>query len=102
EALRDPLDRAAVLAAVEDVGGLDDRDLVVGESAQDRLRDDRLLGARAAAAEQAAEPAAPPALAGDGRRRRAALLQPAVLERDVDAERADVDEVGAAVRREPR
>jgi hypothetical protein len=55
----------------------------------------------AAEPEQVAEAAAPPAaIAGDDRRRRRPLLDPAVLERDVLAERADVDELRPLLRGE--
>ncbi len=37
EALRDPSDRAAVGASVEEVGSLEEGDLVVGKTAEDRL-----------------------------------------------------------------
>ena len=99
EALRDAGDRAAVRARVEEVGGLDERELGLGETAQNRLvRDGRFLGAPAAS-----EQAAPAALAAtrverNGGDRRAPLAQPAVIEGDLGAERADVD-VLAAVRR---
>src|SRR5204863_5156251 len=61
---------------------------------------DRVLGGRAREAEQVGEAApAPLAHAGNRRRRRASLLDPPVLESRVLAERADVDEIGALVRR---
>ena len=41
-ALRDAGDRAPELGRVEELGRLDERDLVVAEPAQDRLADDRL------------------------------------------------------------
>ena len=99
EALRDAGDRAAVRARVEEVGGLDDGELGLRETAQDRLvRDGRLLGSTASA-EKAVPSGSCGGAASGGRRRqrRAPLAQPAVLERDLGAERADVD-VLAAVR----
>src|SRR6188508_1444389 len=100
EALRDPADGASVLARVEQICGLDHRELGLGQPAEDRLRRDRRLVRRAARLEDRAEPAPLPTRLRHRRARRAALLQPAVLDRLVLAERTDVDEVDA-VRREP-
>src|SRR5207244_2936324 len=99
EALGDPADRAPEGARVEQVGGLDDGELRLGQATQDRLADDRLIRRRAL--EERAETAPLPAGERDRRRRRAPLLHPAVVERDVLAERAHVDELAVAVRREP-
>ena len=100
---KDAADRPAVLAAVEEVGGLDHRQLLVGQTAQDRLRRDGRLGRRSAAAEDRAQvhSVAAPALDRHERRRRRALLEPAVLGSLVLTERADVDELRTLVRREP-
>src|SRR5581483_1122571 len=96
EALRDPADGAAIGGAVEEVGRLEQRELVGGEPAEDRLRRRERLAVLATEAEQVAEAAAAPApVARDHRRRRRALLQPAVLDRDLLAERAHVDELRA-------
>src|SRR5262249_42541972 len=102
EALRDAADRAAVLRGVEAVGGLDDRELGLRETAQERLARDR--GPRGAADPEGAgqREGAPLAVGRDRRRRRRALLQPAVLERRVEAELADVDERVVPVRRVTR
>src|SRR5439155_14502560 len=68
---------------------------------KDRLRDDALLGRLATGAEQRRErEALLPALRRDCRRDRAPLFHPAVRERDLLAERADVDEASVARRRE--
>src|SRR6185503_3509386 len=73
----------------------------LGQPPQDRFVGDRSLGNGCLPRLEQAREAEPPALplGRDGRRRRTALLQPPVLEGDVLAERADVDE-GLAVRRE--
>src|SRR5581483_5757273 len=104
EALRDPGDGAAVVALVEEVGRLDDGELRLGQPPQDRLVGDRRLGDGALARlEQARERELPPRAVGrDRRRRRAALLQPAGLDREVLAERADVDVVLAVGRKSRR
>src|SRR5262249_9598952 len=94
EALRDPAHRAAVVARVEDVRSLDHLLLARRKPAEARLRNDgivRWLPARVEERSEAAALASP--LARNGRRRRTALSDPAVLERDVGAERADVNEV---------
>src|SRR5205085_8428439 len=75
-----------------------DRELRLREAAQDRLADDRLDGG--CALEQRPETAPAPARERHRRRRRAPLLHPAVVERDLLAERADVDELAVPVRRE--
>src|SRR5206468_52521 len=58
EALGDPADSPAVSTCVEEVGGLDHREFVLGEAAQDRLGRDSVLARRAAEPEDLAEPAA--------------------------------------------
>ena len=98
EALRDPADRAPELRGVEVVGRLDDRELRLGEPAQDRLARDRRLGrARATPSSAASEKRL--------RRRRSAAIvgvvgEPSLIQpystRGLLAERADVD-----VRRSP-
>src|SRR3954451_9870389 len=95
EALRDPGDRAAEVRLVEEVGGLDDLALRLGQPPEDRLIGNRRLRDRRPARLEQARQAEPPARpVGRHRRSRwAPLLQPPVLERDVLAERADVDEV---------
>src|SRR6266545_1312135 len=100
EALRDAADRAPVVARVEDFRRLDHLLLALREPSQDRLGDDRLFGELPTGIEERGEAAPPPALTRDGRRRRAAFLDPAMFDRDLLAERADVDEV-LAVRSEP-
>ena len=99
EALGDAGDRAAVSARVEEIGRFDDGELGLREAAQDRLVGDRSILRPLASEERA--PEASPAADGGGERRhgRAPLAHPAVLQRDLLAERADVD-VLAAVRRE--
>ena len=98
EALRDAADGAPVGAAVEEVGGLEQRDLALREPAQDRLLPrQRLLVGGAGEAEELDEVALAPAAAPvlERRRRRRALLDPARLDRELLAERADVDELRA-------
>src|SRR5438874_5246290 len=96
EALSDSADRAAVGARVEEVGRLDHRSLVVREAAQDRLRGEGFLGSGAPRVEERAEAEAPPVrLVLERRRRGTAFLEPALLGRDLLAERADVDEIVA-------
>src|SRR5206468_3160081 len=83
ERLRDPADRAAVLGRVEEIGGLDHRELLLGEAPEDRVRRDRLLHRPWPRAHDRAEDAAaaPPPLRRNGRRRRRTLADPAVLDR---------------------
>src|SRR5215831_21175734 len=92
ETLRDPRDRPPERARVEELRSLDHRLLGLGEAAQDRLVDDaldRLLAGFEQRA-QSPEPLAP--AVSDDRGRGTAFLQPAVVDGDLDAERADVDE----------
>ena len=74
ERLRDAGDRAPELRRVEELGRLDERDLVVAEPAQDRLADDGLRlrprAHRAATARASAAGAGAPAAAASARRRR--------------------------------
>src|SRR5437588_7641709 len=94
EALRDSPDRPAVVARVEDVSRLDHLLLAGREAPQDRLGDHRIVRRLSPRIEQRREPAPPaPALIRDRRRRRAAFFDPAVLDRDLLAERAHVDKV---------
>ena len=80
---------------VEEVGRLDERQLVVGEATQDRLGDDR-LGLLVARAEQRL-PERLLTFRGAGgaaaQRDRVPLAHPAAVERDLAAERAHVDEL---------
>src|SRR5581483_5725571 len=101
EALGDAADGAPVGTRVEEVGGLEQRDLVLGQATEDRLLlREPLLVARAAQAEQLGEAPLAAALAADRRRRRRALPDPARLDGDVLAERAHVDELGSLGGRE--
>src|SRR3954447_13259561 len=102
EALRDAADGAPVLRGVEAVGRLDDRELGLRQAAQERLARHRRLGGAAHAEEAGEREAGPPAVGRDRRRRRRSLLQPAVFERRVQAELADVDERVVSVRRVAR
>src|ERR1022692_2573274 len=101
EALRDAADRAPVAARVEQMGGLEQSGIAHRRAARDRLgRRNRLLRAGAGQAEELAEPAAAPLARSRNRgRRRRPLLDPAVLEGGVLAERTDVDELRAVLRR---
>src|SRR5207249_1948319 len=86
---------------VEDVGRLEQRDLLVRKAAKDRfLLRERLFTVGARDAKAAAEPPTAPAVAVDGRRRWRALLHPARVERGLLAEWADLDELCAIGRRE--
>jgi hypothetical protein len=100
---RGPRNRAEEVGLIEEIGRFDDLALRLGQPPQDRLVGDRRLGDRGLPRlEQAREAKAPARPVGrDRRRRRAPLLQPPVLVRDVLAERTDVDEV-LAVGRETR
>ena len=101
EALRDAADRAAVIARVEDVGRLHHLLLGSREPAQDRLGDDGIVRGLSPGIEERREAApALAALARNGRGSRAAFLDPAVVERELLAERTHVDEL-LAVGREP-
>src|SRR3954452_4902095 len=86
EASREALDRAPIGARVEEVRRLDDAELRLGEATQERLGHD---GRGVGDAPRREEPGEPAALArGRNRRRhRGALLDPAVLERELLAER---------------
>jgi hypothetical protein len=98
EALRDASDRAAVGAAVEKVGGLEQGDLSVGEPAQNRLLLRKGVPVRGAGeAEKVDEVALAAATAAslERRRRRRTFLDPAGLDRELLAERTDVDELGS-------
>src|SRR5262249_48713884 len=102
EALRDAADGAAIGAAVEEVGGLEQRDLGLGELAEDRLLPwERALVGGARETEELAEVAlaAPAAAALQRRCRRRAFPDPACLDGELLAERADVHELGAFGRR---
>ena len=100
EALRDPRDRSPEGALVEEVGRLDHRQLGPREPAQDRLVHDaaRPGGLRDSNSDAETRPSRLRRRSDDHGRGRAALLQPAVVERDLLAERADVDEVLAVGR----
>jgi hypothetical protein len=93
EALGNPADGPAVVARVEDVGGLDHLLLGWGQPSEDRLRHHWLVRRLAPRIEERGQPAAAAALVRNGRGSRAPLLDPAVVDRELDAERADVDEV---------
>src|SRR3954454_9518392 len=80
-----------VVARFQDVGRLDHLLLRRRQTPQNRLGDDGIVRRLATRVEQRGEAAAlAPALTRNGGSRRAALLDPAVLERDVGAKRADV------------
>src|SRR4029453_16059713 len=101
EALGDAADRPAIVAGVEEIRCLDHRQLRLAETAEDRLRGARLPRLGGDGGEELRQPA--PALAPLGRHRgcrRRPFLHPAVLDGDLLAERADVDEL-AALRRIP-
>src|SRR5581483_4428356 len=98
EAARQAFDRPPVRAQVEERGGLDDLLLAARQVAEDRLR--HRLDGLLAPAEELAEQAAGLPVARLRRERRPSFADPAVCERLVLAERADVDEL-APVRREP-
>src|SRR5205085_10411294 len=102
EALRDPSDGAPVGAAVEEVCGLEKGHLIVGKPAEDRLRrgDGGVGGCPPEAEELGKASTAAPAVVADHGRRRRPLLEPPVLEGDLLAERADVDEVRPLLGRE--
>ena len=104
ERLADPADRAPVLRRVEQIGRLDDRELLLGQPAQDRLRRDRLGSTRAASCRAASRAAAAARRRRRVRARSAWSGAPSRIQpystRRLGAERADVDVVGAAVRRE--
>src|SRR3954452_7901395 len=99
EAPREALDRAPVGACIEEVGRLDDAELGLGEPAQERLRDNRRRRGDLPRSEERSEAAALPGRRNGGRRG-SALLDPPVLERELLAERADVEVVRPAVGRE--
>ncbi len=89
----DAFDRAAEEARVEEVGGLHERRLRVRETPQDGLRHDGLRLAVRGAEELRPARALPSRPRGECRRDGSALAHPAVVEREVLAERADVDEL---------
>ena len=95
ECLGDAGDRAPELGRVEQLGSLDERDLVVAEPAQDRLADDRLRppprGLRGATATASAGGAGAAGCWSIGETETPSLTQP-WSSGDVGAERADVDE----------
>ena len=97
EALRDALDRAPVVARVEERRGLDDRLLVARRGGAGPARRDRLDGGRRRRRRRSrrARAGGGGALAASRASIGLALPDPAVLERHVLAERADVDEVVA-------
>src|SRR5207247_5816509 len=94
ETLRDAADRPAVVARVEGVRGLDHLLLRDRQPAEDWLRHDGIVGRLQARVEQGGDPTTLPApLIRDGRRGRTAFLDPPVVDRQVLAERADVEEL---------
>ena len=96
-------DGAPVVARVEDVCGLDHLLLGRGEAAENRLGHDRVVGRLAPRVEERGDAAlAAAALVGNGRGRRAPLPDPAVVERELLAQRAHVDELVAARREADR
>jgi len=102
ETLGDAPHGAPVRARVEEVGGLEDGDLLLGQAAEDGLRRRDRLAVRSGEAEELAEPASPASapVTGDRRLRRRALLDPAVLDRRLLAEGAHVHELRSLLGRE--
>src|SRR5581483_10085280 len=98
EASGDALDRPPVGALVEEVCGLDRRLIPLGHPPEDGLAGDGLD--RTAGPEDAAQEAVAAPVVLERRQARRALADPAVLERGLLAERADVN-VLAPVGREP-
>ena len=102
EAARDSLDRPQAVAAVEDCGSLDHRVLLVGEAPQRGLGNVRRRGLTLVApAEDAGEAERPPtSRTSDCGPDRAALAHPAVAQRRLLAELADLDELADPIRGE--
>src|SRR3954454_12066453 len=100
QAARDPLHGPQSVAPVEHRGGLDHRVLLVREPAQCRLRDHRLRGTSVDAEDPGEAERPPPARRANRGADRTAFAYPAVAERRLLAQLADLDELVDAVRRE--